>query len=83
MEEVLPTDAHHLASNRLHVSVTNFKTGKNHLVSRFTSRDELIVVRAPTLYTLRCYFYLYFVTLANMYVSIISYLFAVNHAMLL
>ncbi|CAJ1087160.1 patatin-like phospholipase domain-containing protein 4 isoform X2 [Xyrichtys novacula] len=42
IEEILPADAHNLASDRLHVSITHSKSGKNHLVSRFTSREELI-----------------------------------------
>ena len=48
MEVVLPADAHRLATDRLHVSLTNVKSRKNHLVSRFSSRDELIMVRKPT-----------------------------------
>ncbi|XP_037678098.1 patatin-like phospholipase domain-containing protein 4 isoform X2 [Choloepus didactylus] len=42
METVLPTNAHELAQNRLHVSITNTKTRKNHLVSHFSSREVLI-----------------------------------------
>uniref|UniRef100_UPI0037E8CC2A patatin-like phospholipase domain-containing protein 4 isoform X3 n=1 Tax=Semicossyphus pulcher TaxID=241346 RepID=UPI0037E8CC2A len=42
IEEILPADAHSLASDRLHLSLTHSKSGKNHMVSRFTSRDELI-----------------------------------------
>ncbi|XP_034533848.1 patatin-like phospholipase domain-containing protein 4 isoform X2 [Notolabrus celidotus] len=42
MEEILPADAHSLASERLHVSITHSKSGKNLVVSRFTSREELI-----------------------------------------
>ena len=44
MEEILPRDAHSLAADRLHVSITHSKSGRNHIVSRFTSRDELIKV---------------------------------------
>ncbi|XP_037677430.1 patatin-like phospholipase domain-containing protein 4 [Choloepus didactylus] len=44
METVLPTNAHELAQNRLHVSITNTKTRKNHLVSHFSSREVLIKV---------------------------------------
>ncbi|XP_041834508.1 patatin-like phospholipase domain-containing protein 4 [Melanotaenia boesemani] len=42
IEEILPTDAHSLASHRLHVSITHSKSGKNHIVSQFSSREELI-----------------------------------------
>ncbi|XP_026218212.1 patatin-like phospholipase domain-containing protein 4 isoform X2 [Anabas testudineus] len=42
IEEILPSDAHSLATDRLHVSITHSKNGKNHIVSRFTSREELI-----------------------------------------
>ncbi|KAK2856693.1 hypothetical protein Q5P01_005428 [Channa striata] len=42
IEEILPGDAHNLATDCLHVSITHSKSGKNHVVSRFTSREELI-----------------------------------------
>ncbi|KAM7375001.1 hypothetical protein PAMA_014202 [Pampus argenteus] len=42
MEEILPGDAHSLATERLHVSVTHSKSGRNHLISRFNSREDLI-----------------------------------------
>ncbi|XP_060888853.1 patatin-like phospholipase domain-containing protein 4 [Labrus mixtus] len=42
IEEILPADAHSLASDRLHVSITHSKSGRNHVVSRFTCREELI-----------------------------------------
>ncbi|XP_070786678.1 patatin-like phospholipase domain-containing protein 4 isoform X2 [Enoplosus armatus] len=42
IEEILPSEAHSLATGRLHVSLTHSKSGKNHIVSRFTSREELI-----------------------------------------
>lgn len=67
MEVVLPADAHRLATDRLHVSITNVKSGKNHLVSTFSSRDELITVHKPTetfnlqhWYTLSAFFYTIF-----------------------
>ncbi|XP_072513844.1 patatin-like phospholipase domain-containing protein 4 isoform X1 [Salminus brasiliensis] len=44
IEDILPADAHLLANERLHISITNSKTGKNNIVSSFTSRDELIKV---------------------------------------
>uniref|UniRef100_H3DAG8 PNPLA domain-containing protein n=1 Tax=Tetraodon nigroviridis TaxID=99883 RepID=H3DAG8_TETNG len=50
MEVVLPADAHCLANDRLHVSITNVKSGKNHLVSRFSSRDELITALLASSY---------------------------------
>lgn len=79
MEVVLPTDAHHLATDRLHVSITNLKSGKNHLVSRFTTRDELIMVHAPTQGR---YLYLNFIILAHT-CSIISYPLLSTYAILL
>ncbi|XP_054400284.1 patatin-like phospholipase domain-containing protein 4 isoform X2 [Pongo abelii] len=42
MESILPPSAHELAQNRLHVSITNTKTRENHLVSTFSSREDLI-----------------------------------------
>ncbi|XP_034468802.1 patatin-like phospholipase domain-containing protein 4 isoform X2 [Hippoglossus hippoglossus] len=42
IEEILPGDAHSLATDRLHVSITHSRSGRNHIVSRFTSREELI-----------------------------------------
>ncbi|XP_074520682.1 patatin-like phospholipase domain-containing protein 4 [Halichoeres trimaculatus] len=32
IEEILPADAHSLASDRLHISITHSKSGKNHIV---------------------------------------------------
>ncbi|XP_021102070.1 patatin-like phospholipase domain-containing protein 4 isoform X4 [Heterocephalus glaber] len=42
MELILPSNAHVLAQNRLHVSITNTKTRENYLVSNFSSREDLI-----------------------------------------
>ncbi|KAL7370210.1 hypothetical protein ABVT39_022235 [Epinephelus coioides] len=42
IEEILPSEAHSLATDRLHISITHSKSGKNHIISRFTSREELI-----------------------------------------
>ncbi|XP_069377454.1 patatin-like phospholipase domain-containing protein 4 isoform X2 [Paralichthys olivaceus] len=42
IEEILPGDAHSLATERLHVSITHSRSGRNHIVSRFTSREELV-----------------------------------------
>ncbi|XP_012713542.2 patatin-like phospholipase domain-containing protein 4 [Fundulus heteroclitus] len=42
IEEILPTEAHILASDRLYVSITHSTSGKNHIVSRFSCRDELM-----------------------------------------
>ncbi|XP_032141754.1 patatin-like phospholipase domain-containing protein 4 isoform X6 [Sapajus apella] len=42
MELILPSDAHELAQNRLHVSISNTKTRENYLVSNFSSREDLI-----------------------------------------
>ncbi|XP_012292992.1 patatin-like phospholipase domain-containing protein 4 isoform X1 [Aotus nancymaae] len=44
MELILPSDAHELAQNRLHVSISNTKTRENYLVSSFSSREDLIKV---------------------------------------
>ncbi|TRY59365.1 hypothetical protein DNTS_033169 [Danionella cerebrum] len=44
IEEILPPNAHQLASDRLHVSITHAKTHKNSMVSSFSSRDDLIKV---------------------------------------
>nr|XP_010334474.1 patatin-like phospholipase domain-containing protein 4 isoform X2 [Saimiri boliviensis boliviensis] len=42
MELILPSNAHELAQNRLHVSISNTKTRENYLVSNFSSREDLI-----------------------------------------
>ncbi|XP_028255003.1 patatin-like phospholipase domain-containing protein 4 [Parambassis ranga] len=42
IEEILPREAHNLATDRLHLSITHSKSGKNHIVSSFSSREELI-----------------------------------------
>ncbi|XP_032362471.1 patatin-like phospholipase domain-containing protein 4 isoform X1 [Etheostoma spectabile] len=42
IEEILPSEAHRLAAGRLHVSVTNSRSGHNQILSRFSSREELI-----------------------------------------
>ncbi|XP_017312295.2 patatin-like phospholipase domain-containing protein 4 isoform X2 [Ictalurus punctatus] len=44
IEHILPPDAHLLASERLHVSLTNCRTGRNSMVSSFPSREHLIKV---------------------------------------
>uniref|UniRef100_W5MVM7 PNPLA domain-containing protein n=1 Tax=Lepisosteus oculatus TaxID=7918 RepID=W5MVM7_LEPOC len=44
MEQILPPNAHEIAGNCLHVSITHSKTGKNCIVSSFASREELIKV---------------------------------------
>ncbi|NWR95161.1 PLPL4 protein, partial [Furnarius figulus] len=44
IESILPSNVHEIADNRLYVSVTNSKSGENHLVSNFSSREELIKV---------------------------------------
>ncbi|XP_017554608.1 patatin-like phospholipase domain-containing protein 4 isoform X1 [Pygocentrus nattereri] len=44
IEDILPSNAHLLANERLHISITNSRTGKNSMVSSFTSRDDLIKV---------------------------------------
>uniref|UniRef100_A0A8C8XWW9 Patatin like phospholipase domain containing 4 n=1 Tax=Panthera leo TaxID=9689 RepID=A0A8C8XWW9_PANLE len=49
MDLILPANAHELAHNRLHVSITNTKTRQNYLVSKFSSREDLIKVTQPHL----------------------------------
>ncbi|XP_059943296.1 patatin-like phospholipase domain-containing protein 4 isoform X3 [Mesoplodon densirostris] len=44
VEAILPANAHELAHNRLHVSITNTKTGENYLVSSFPCREDLVKV---------------------------------------
>ncbi|XP_032247068.1 patatin-like phospholipase domain-containing protein 4 isoform X7 [Phoca vitulina] len=44
MELILPPNAHELAHNRLHISITNTNTRENYLVSNFPSREDLIKV---------------------------------------
>jgi len=49
MELILPPNAHELAHNRLHISITNTNTRENYLVSNFPSREDLIKVTQPHL----------------------------------
>ncbi|KAJ6667557.1 hypothetical protein lerEdw1_016678 [Lerista edwardsae] len=42
IDSVLPPNAHEIAENRLFVSVTSAKNGKNHLLSNFASREDLV-----------------------------------------
>ncbi|XP_062383476.1 patatin-like phospholipase domain-containing protein 4 [Sardina pilchardus] len=42
INEILPQDAHLRAEGRLHVSITHSKTRRNHIVTSFSSREELI-----------------------------------------
>ncbi|KAA8579674.1 hypothetical protein FQN60_006767 [Etheostoma spectabile] len=49
IEEILPSEAHRLAAGRLHVSVTNSRSGHNQILSRFSSREELIQPREKLL----------------------------------
>ncbi|XP_075873597.1 patatin-like phospholipase domain-containing protein 4 [Nelusetta ayraudi] len=49
MDTVLPSDAHLLASDRLHVSITDL-SGRNHLVSQFSSKDDLIAALLASSY---------------------------------
>ncbi|XP_047912159.1 patatin-like phospholipase domain-containing protein 4 isoform X2 [Anser cygnoides] len=44
IESILPSNAHEIAENRLYVSVTNVRNGKNYLFSSFASREDLIKV---------------------------------------
>lgn len=40
----LPSNAHQIASGRLHVSLTRFSDGQNVVVSHFDTKEELIQV---------------------------------------
>ncbi|XP_062982430.1 patatin-like phospholipase domain-containing protein 4 isoform X2 [Elgaria multicarinata webbii] len=42
IDSILPPNAHEIAENRLFVSVTSAKNGKNHLLSNFASREDLV-----------------------------------------
>lgn len=42
LRNILPPNAHKLASGRLHVSLTRFSDGKNVVVNQFDSKEELI-----------------------------------------
>lgn len=44
IESILPSNAHEIVENRLYVSVTNVRNGKNYLFSSFASREDLIKV---------------------------------------
>ncbi|XP_036396752.1 patatin-like phospholipase domain-containing protein 4 [Megalops cyprinoides] len=44
IEEILPLNAHEIAGDRLHISITHSKTRKNCMVSSFASREDLIKV---------------------------------------
>ena len=42
LRRILPVDAHKICTDRLHVSITRWKDGKNFLVNKFESREDLI-----------------------------------------
>lgn len=44
IDSILPPNAHEIAENRLFISVTSAKNGKNHLLSNFVSREDLVKV---------------------------------------
>nr|XP_014351858.1 PREDICTED: patatin-like phospholipase domain-containing protein 4 [Latimeria chalumnae]XP_014351859.1 PREDICTED: patatin-like phospholipase domain-containing protein 4 [Latimeria chalumnae] len=44
IESVLPPNAHEVAENCVHISITNIKTRENYLVFNFASREDLIKV---------------------------------------
>uniref|UniRef100_A0A493TG19 Patatin like phospholipase domain containing 4 n=2 Tax=Anas platyrhynchos platyrhynchos TaxID=8840 RepID=A0A493TG19_ANAPP len=44
IESILPSNAHEIVENRLYVSVTNVRNGRNYLFSSFASREDLIKV---------------------------------------
>ncbi|XP_056287633.1 patatin-like phospholipase domain-containing protein 4 isoform X2 [Pseudoliparis swirei] len=50
IEEMLPSQAHRLATGRLHVSMTHSKSGENHILSTFNSREELITALLASSY---------------------------------
>ena len=45
LEDFLPADAHKLARKKVYISLTTFPELKNRLVTKFTTRKELINVR--------------------------------------
>ncbi|XP_034291685.1 patatin-like phospholipase domain-containing protein 4 isoform X3 [Pantherophis guttatus] len=42
IDSILPPNAHEIAENRLFISVTSTKNGKNYLLSHFASREDLV-----------------------------------------
>ncbi|XP_072290329.1 patatin-like phospholipase domain-containing protein 4 [Eucyclogobius newberryi] len=42
IDNILPSDAHNSANDRLFISLTHSKTGKNQIVSKYNSREELL-----------------------------------------
>ncbi|KAJ8252879.1 hypothetical protein GJAV_G00206590 [Gymnothorax javanicus] len=44
IEEILPPDAHKMAGDRLHISLTHSRTRENRMVSSFASREDLVKV---------------------------------------
>ncbi|XP_048883510.1 patatin-like phospholipase domain-containing protein 4 isoform X1 [Brienomyrus brachyistius] len=44
LENILPPNAHEIAADRLYVSITHSRSRENRMVSRFTSRENLIKV---------------------------------------
>nr|XP_056718029.1 patatin-like phospholipase domain-containing protein 4 [Euleptes europaea] len=42
IDSILPPNAHEIAQDRLFISVTSAKNGKNHLLSNFASREDLV-----------------------------------------
>ena len=44
LQDILPADAHILCNNKLHVSMTRVRDGKNVVVKQFNTRDDLIQV---------------------------------------
>ncbi|TNN27730.1 Patatin-like phospholipase domain-containing protein 4 [Liparis tanakae] len=47
---MLPSQAHRLATGRLHVSMTHYKSGENYILSTFNSREELITALLASSY---------------------------------
>ncbi|KAI1899336.1 hypothetical protein AGOR_G00060740 [Albula goreensis] len=44
IEDILPPNAHQIAGDRLHISITHSRTRRNCMVSHFPSREDLIKV---------------------------------------
>jgi len=44
LEEILPSNAHEICTNKLHVSMTRVRDGKNVIISEFQTRADLIQV---------------------------------------
>lgn len=49
LQRMLPENSYQLASGRLHISLTRVVDGQNVMASEFSSKEELIQVKGPSL----------------------------------